>query len=265
MMEETSLLGDYVLAGVFATLSFVTIVYMISLAIKDVSIIDIAWGLGFVMLVWLMIYIEPDVDVMQIVVSVPIVAWGLRLATHIGTRKIGKPEDWRYAAWRKAWGHTFLWRSYLQIFLLQGFLMLVIALPLFVATADESVAVLAAPNILIGLAVWSVGFFFEAVGDLQLRLFLRKQETKGHIMRSGLWKYTRHPNYFGEMTMWWGLWLVVVLLPYGWLAIVSPLTITFLLTKVSGVAMLEKKYVKHKEFKAYKKVTNAILPAPPKA
>jgi steroid 5-alpha reductase family enzyme len=116
----------------------------------------------------------------------------------------------------------------------------------------------------LGAAVWLAGFLFEAVGDYQLGQFKRKPESKGKIMTSGLWRYTRHPNYFGEAALWWGIWLAALSVEGGWAGIISPLTIGFLLLKVSGVTMLEKKYVGNEEFAAYARRTSAFFPMPPK-
>ena len=251
---------------------FMSSVYLISLKLRDTSIVDIAWGLGFTVIATVLLGASGDSPVLQLM-SVLVYLWGFRLALHIYARKAGKPEDWRYANWRQQWGSTHWWRSFLQVFLLQTLLMLIIATPLLVAAAAPDVAVTSIAWL--GLIVWVVGFYFEAVGDLQLSRFIRKKkrtESKKRrkhakskeIMTSGLWCYTRHPNYFGEITQWWGLWLIATTLPYWWLAIISPLTITFLLLKVSGITMLEKKYDDNKEYQKYKQRTSALFPLPPR-
>ena len=151
--------------------------------------------------------------------------------------------------------------------MLQGLLAVVIAAPVLVAHHDSNDSLLN-ENIwltVIGSTVWWVGFLFESIGDWQLTKFIGNKKNKGKVMTTGLWKYTRHPNYFGEVTMWWGLWLIVAPLNGGITAIISPLTITFLLLKVSGIPMLEKKYEKKKAFQAYKKKTSAFFPLPPKS
>lgn len=275
--------------------------YIVSMLIKDTSIVDIGWGLGFVLVAWVLL---PGVDnlssrpelqgedsmhsVHKVVLAI-VTFWGLRLALHIFIRKAGKPEDWRYKNWREQWGKNHWWRSLLQVFILQGFLQLIIAAPIIVAAANQLVVdwVSNVPlesqsgtvpyswNILtiLGLALWAVGFFFEAVGDWQLTKFIKRRKKNAHkktkknqntIMKSGLWKYTRHPNYFGEIAQWWGLFFIVLPLEYGWVAIVSPLLITFLLLKVSGITMLEKKYDDNKEYQKYKARTSALIPLPPR-
>ncbi len=251
---------------------FMGLMYLLAQIKRDTSIVDIAWGLGFVV-AGVNLYLAMDGDnALFKLVQVLVTIWGLRLFLHIFIRKAGSDEDWRYANWREEWGKNHWWRSFLQVFMLQGFLMSVIAAPLIVSWASSDTSI--PPLAYVGAAVWAFGFYFEAVGDYQLSQFIKwKKETKKNkkkkkikteFMTQGLWRYTRHPNYFGEVTQWWGLWLIVVGAPYGLWAIVSPITITYLLLKVSGIPMLEKKWADDKEFKKYKKRTNAFFPGPPK-
>jgi steroid 5-alpha reductase family enzyme len=115
---------------------------------------------------------------------------------------------------------------------------------------------------LLGILIWTFGFFFESVGDFQLSRFIKSK--KGGIMKSGLWKYTRHPNYFGEVIQWWGIWLIALSVSYGWVSVIGPLLITFLILKVSGIPLLEKKMEENDEFREYKKNTSMFFPLPPK-
>lgn len=241
---------------------YMTLWYVFSLVIRDASVIDVAWGLGFVTIAMGFILFRNNTSIVQSIVTGLITVWGIRLAYHIGRRKIGKPEDWRYQQFRNAWGKWFALRSYVSLFLLQGFLMLVIAAPVYIAAYSSSSQL----NWLqiAGVMVWCFGFIFEAVSDYQLGKFLQTKSKPGSIMQTGLWKYSRHPNYFGEVTQWWGLWLVILPLSYGWLAIVSPVLITYLILFVSGVPMLEKKYADNPEFKKYIKRTSKFIPLPTK-
>lgn len=243
---------------------FMSIWWMVSVLMKDASIADVVWGLGFSSLVLYLWSINDDIGVLQLVVSVPMFVWGVRLALHIGTRKWGKPEDWRYVNMREKAGEKFWWFSFFSVFMLQGLFMLIISAPLIVASSSAESATLSNPTILGGLAIWTIGFIFEVIGDIQLRRFLRSRRKKGAVLNSGLWRYTRHPNYFGEAMMWWGLALVVVTLDNGYAAFLSPLLITFLLTKISGVKMLEKKHKQNKAYQDYIKSTNSFFPGRPK-
>jgi len=177
-------------------------------------------------------------------------------------RNRGRGEDYRYANWRRTWGRWFVPRSFLQIFMLQGFFLMIIAIPLILINRPGAGGL--RPLDFVGAAVWILGFLFEAVGDFQLRAFKADPANKGRIMDIGLWRYTRHPNYFGEAVMWWGIFLVALSAPGGWAAIVSPLVITGLLLRVSGVTLLEKKYAGNPAYADYVRRTSAFVPWFPK-
>jgi len=174
----------------------------------------------------------------------------------IGIRKIGKGEDYRYTKMRKDFGSGWKWVSYYKIFLFQGLLILLIESPLFISSleAEKSLGILS----YIGIIVWIWGFFWETVGDIQKYQF-KKTGSKG-IIQTGLWKYSRHPNYFGEITMWWAIFLIALEVPLGWLSIISPILITTLLIAFSGIPLLEKKHENDPEFQQYKKKTSALIP-----
>lgn len=234
--------------------------FLVSVFTKKNDVADIAWGLGFVMLAWMSLFLRKDISLLPLLTTLLVTIWGLRLAYHIYHRNKGKPEDYRYAAWRVAWGKWFYLRSYFQIYILQGFLMFVISLPVIFINVycTEPFGIIA----ILGICVWVIGFFFESVGDAQLAKFIKNGKNKGKLMQSGLWKYTRHPNYFGEVTQWWGIFIIALTVPYGFLSIIGPLTITFLILKVSGVPMLEKKMELNPEFAEYKKRTSMFIPLP---
>jgi steroid 5-alpha reductase family enzyme len=242
------------------------LIFILSLIKKNASIVDIAWGAGFVLVtasaLLFFTFRQQSLDSRKILTAVLITIWGSRLSWHIYQRNKGKPEDFRYAAWRQKWGKNFVLRSYFQIFLLQGFFLYLIVLPALFIIRDRFDGL----NHLdaFGLLVWLTGFFFEATADAQLKKFKKKPENKGKLIATGLWKYSRHPNYFGESVMWWGIFLIGLNAAGGWLGVTSPLTITILLTLVSGVPLLEKKYLGSPAFKAYKATTSAFFPLPPK-
>lgn len=244
---------------------YMTFWFLISVLAKRNDIADTAWGLGFVTVVFSLYYKYGFSNLYFAIIFALVTLWGLRLTLHIFTRNINKKEDKRYIELTKSWGKWFYLRSYLQVFLLQGFLMLLVSMSAIVASSYVPglfrIMLYRFPYFLyFGVLVWFVGFIFETVGDYQLSRFLSNPKNKGKIMSSGLWRYTRHPNYFGEVTQWWGLFLIVSTIPNWYLAIISPLTITCLILLVSGIPMTERPFESNPEFKKYKKVTSAFFP-----
>lgn len=241
---------------------YMTTAFVVALAKKRNDVADVAWGLGFILIAFVSLVDRRRIDARAVIATTFVVIWGARLAYHIWHRQRRRPEDFRYRAWREAWGKWFLPRSYAQIYLLQGFLMLLVSSP--IRFINRGPALPLGWLDLAGMAVWLIGFFFEAVGDWQLAQFMKDPANKGKIMDRGLWRFTRHPNYFGEVTMWWGLWLMALGVPGGGLSIIGPLLITWLILRVSGIPMLEKRYENDKAFQAYKARTSAFFPLPPK-
>jgi steroid 5-alpha reductase family enzyme len=225
------------------------------------DIADVAWGLGFILAAAVSLVAGGIFTLRGLLISSLVLIWGIRLALHIHKRNSGKGEDPRYRKWREEWGRWFVLRSFLQVFMLQGILLLMVAIPIVFANTEPA-APLGWLDFL-GITVWLTGFCFEAVGDLQLLRFIRTPTNKGRLMTTGLWRYTRHPNYFGEVTLWWGIWLMTLALPGGWLTVIGPLTITTLILKVSGIPMLEKPYEERADFQEYKRRTSAFFPLPP--
>ena len=187
-----------------------------------------------------------------------VIFWGIRLSLYIFLRNRNKSEDFRYKKWREEWGHTFYWRSYLQVYLLQAIFALVISAPIILvgSTLTSEIHWLS----VVGVAVWVLGFYFQTVGDQQLRVFKSTNQDKEKVITSGLWKYSRHPNYFGEVTMWWGIFIVVLPLNFGFWTIISPVVITYLIRYVSGVPMLEKRYENNRQYQEYKERVPALFP-----
>lgn len=248
---------NYYLTQALILLLYTTLWFAVSLVKKRNDVADIAWGLGFVLLSWSSLFYSQVFSVKALVVCILISIWGIRLASHIYRRHKGKPEDSRYLIWRKEWGKWFTLRSYLQVFLLQGFFLFLIIQPALLINNSH-----AEPGLLdiLGVAVWVIGFYFESAADLQLKNFLADPKNRGHLMDRGLWKYSRHPNYFGEVTQWWGIWILAASIPGGILTIIGPLTITWLILFVSGIPMLEKKYSGRPDFEEYKKRTSVFIP-----
>ncbi len=253
---------NFILYSALATFLYMMIIFTIAQIKKDNSIVDIAWGPGFILVSILTFLMSQKFMFRQILVLALVVVWGTRLALHITVRKRGRGEDFRYAQWRRDWGKWFLLRSLFQIFILQGILLLIIAYPIILINLSpiRGITILD----IIGVMVWLTGFSLEAIGDYQLFKFKRHPENKGKIITQGLWKYTRHPNYFGEALSWWGIFLIALSVRNGWTTVISPLLITFLLLRVSGITMLEKKYAGNKDFEDYAKRTSPFIPWFPK-
>lgn len=254
---------NYYLILAFSLFLYMNFWFLISLFKKRNDLADEAWGLGFVILAWLSYLITGDLNLPALLVNILVSTWGFRLFLHIYKRHQGKPEDSRYLIWRKDWGKWFVLRSYLQIYLLQGLMLFLVSIPVLIINRKPENFL----NVLsfIGFAIWLIGFFFESVGDSQLSTFIKNPENKGKLMQEGLWKYTRHPNYFGEVTQWWGIWLIVFSVSNSIVGIIGPITITILILFVSGVPLLEKKYAGRADFEEYKKRTSIFIPLPPKS
>ncbi|MGI6379627.1 MAG: DUF1295 domain-containing protein [Anaerolineae bacterium] len=252
------------LTGGLVILLYMVLLWVVSLALKNSSIVDIFWGAGFVLAVWLYHGLTPEgLVARKWLISLIVTVWGLRLSGHILWRNWGKPEDFRYAKWRRETGHSWWWRSFFKVFLLQGALMWIISTPLLGAQTQAPRSHLIWLDFA-GMVVWAVGFFFEAMGDLQLARFKADPANKGQVLDRGVWRYTRHPNYFGDATQWWGFYLIA-LAAGAWWTIFAPLIMTGLLLKVSGVALLEKTLKETKpQYADYIARTSAFFPLPPK-
>jgi steroid 5-alpha reductase family enzyme len=260
-------------ANPFAVSAIILFLYMswaflIALYLRNNSIVDIGYGLGFIMVAATILFNfgeHPLGGVITTLVSI----WGLRLAIRIHERNRNRPEDFRYAAWRAKWT-WFKTRSFFQIFMLQGFIIFLIVSPVVYAdsmAADPRLQYLS----VIGVLVWIIGFLFESVGDYQLDRFIRNPENKGHLMDQGLWGLSRHPNYFGEATEWWGIWIAALpaTLAAAWWApvvtlIASPVLITFFLLKVSGVPLLEAAMKERPGWSEYSRRVSMFIPWFPK-
>jgi len=247
-------------ATLLLTLALMFLLWLVSLARKDASIVDSFWGAGFAIIALACFFLTDGARPRKLLITTLVVVWGLRLALHIFARNHGKGEDYRYKAMRKRHGDRFALVSLFTVFVFQGLLMWVISLPVQVAEIAPAPAQLVWLDYL-GAALWAIGFLFEAVGDWQLARFKADPKNKGKVMNRGLWAFTRHPNYFGDATLWWGYFLIALAVPSAYWTIISPLAMTVLLMKVSGVALLEKKLVKPRpEYANYVRRTNAFFP-----
>jgi steroid 5-alpha reductase family enzyme len=252
----------YLLAAL-CILGWMTLLFVVAHFKKDNSIADIGWGLGFIIVTWVTLeYSHTNYGKQRLLIFLVLI-WGLRLASYIGIRNWGKPEDFRYANWRKEWGDKVAINSFLRVFLLQGFIMFLMCLPIITVNSTPRTVDLKFFYPL-GAAIWALGFFIEGIADHEMFFFKESPAHKGRVMDKGLWKYSRHPNYFGEMLVWWGIFFIAVPSGYWYISIISPVLITFLLLKVSGVTMLEKKYEGNDDYSAYKRRTSAFVPWFPK-
>ncbi len=253
---------DAVLVATSAVLVYMLIWFIVSLVLKRNDVADIAWGGGFIVAAFAAFVYHGAATPRALLVLALVTVWGLRLALHIGLRNRGKAEDARYRMWREEWGKHATLRSFFQIYLLQGMLLVIISIPVLKAVTTPAGSLTAFD--VFGMLVWVAGFLFEAFADWQLLQFKKEPGNKGRIITTGLWRFSRHPNYFGEVTIWWGIYLIALAVPGGWMTVIGPMTITALILGVSGIPMLEKKYEGNREFDEYKRRTSAFFPLPPK-
>lgn len=235
--------------------------WALSLGLRNSSIIDIFWGLGFALVSWTSLALTMNASAKSILLTLMVSLWGIRLAGYLAWRNLGKPEDYRYAAMRQKHGRKFPLISLFTVFGLQGLLTAVISLPLQVGI--NGTGSLNAVSCL-GVALWLIGLTFESVGDYQLARFKAHVSNQGKVMNRGLWRYTRHPNYFGDFLVWWGFFLVAAEPASWWWTIIGPLLMSFLLIRVSGVRLLESSLRSRIDgYEHYVRTTSAFLPWPP--
>ncbi len=258
-MEPNSLFPFLGLNLLVAVL-FMSGVWLLSLPTRNASLADVFWGLGFVLLAWLSFILTEGYPGRKLLLAGFTTVWGLRLSLYILRRNWGQGEDRRYQAWRAKRGESFWWTSLFTVFLTQAVLLWVVSLGVQLGQWSPTPPHLTGWDLL-GSLVWAVGLTFETVADWQLARFKADPANRGKVMNRGLWAYSRHPNYFGESLIWWGLFLITLATPLGWWAIISPVVITFLLLKVSGVVLLEKDIAERRpEYQKYLETTSAFIP-----
>lgn len=241
-----------------AVVIFFHLLFLVALLMRDNSIADVGWGASFVIAVIVLLINDNAINLSQLILAVLVMLWGGRLTAYLGLRKLGKGEDFRYQKWREQWGNTIVWRSYLQVFILQMVIMLIIALPIFVVFKSQQ------PEsilwVLVGCCLAIIGLYYEWVADYQLAQFKKDSRNAGKIIQQGLWRYSRHPNYFGEACFWWGIACFTFATNFWYLGVLSALLITLLVRFISGVPMLEEKYKDHPEFQKYAQRTSCFIP-----
>ena len=243
-----------------AVVTMMVIGWLVSLAYRNVTIVDSLWGLGFVLIAWLTYFMSEGFWGRNLLLAVLVTLWGLRLTAYLSWRNWGKGEDPRYGGWRKKSGERFWIVSLFKVFLLQAFFLWIIALALQIGQLATTPAKLTWLDLL-GTLVWIAGFIFESVGDWQLAQFKSDPANEGRVMDRGLWAFTRHPNYFGEFLVWWGVFLVTLSTPGSWWTILSPLIVTAVLLKMTGIALTEKALIENRPgYSEYVKRTSAFVP-----
>jgi steroid 5-alpha reductase family enzyme len=237
--------------------------WVASVVMRDASIVDPFWGVGFVLVAGIAAAVT-DGDPARRVLLVALTAiWGLRLSIYLFRRNRGHGEDFRYAAMRARNPRRFVWASLVTVFGLQGVLMLIVSLPVQMGQVPAGPGL--GPLAILGTAVWACGIAFEAIGDRQLARFRADHANRGRVLDTGLWRYTRHPNYFGDFLVWWGLWLIAAETGWGVLTIPGPILMSILLMRVSGVALLERDIAARRPgYADYVRRTSAFFPRPPR-
>lgn len=250
------------LTSAIVILAIVVITWVISLALRDASVIDPVWPLGFVAVAITAFVAGSGDEGRRLLILVLVAVWGLRLSAYLTWRNRGKGEDFRYAAMREKRGPSFWILSLVTVFILQGVLMWIVSLPVQLsAVPDRGLGLLAVA----GVAAWVIGFGFEAIGDWQLARFKADPGNRGTVLDTGLWRYTRHPNYFGDFMVWWGIFLVAAESGAGAWGFIGPILMTVLLVKVSGAGLLEKDIAQRRPgYAEYVRRTSGFFPRPPK-
>lgn len=247
----------YVNVGVIVAIFFI-IWFVVCVQQKNYGLVDIAWGLGMsVVALYLILAYQPNIQVMVSLVLISV--WGFRLAYYLGKRNWGNPEDYRYVQMRQRWGtKNPLLKAFLNVFVLQGVLLYIMMFSSMNAVNTQSTVNYVA--LVVGFLIAIVGLLFEIIGDYQLKLFKSDKRNHGKLITTGLWSITRHPNYFGEVTFWWGIFITSYQSTRSLIGIITPLLITLLINYVSGVPLLERKYASRDDYIQYARKTSRLIP-----
>jgi steroid 5-alpha reductase family enzyme len=250
--------SNLLLASGVTILAFIVSIWALSLWKRDASLIDIGWGPGFVLVAWVAASLGEGGARGALVLGL-VTLWGLRLGGYLLWRAWGEAEDPRYQAMRRHWGDRFPLMSLLTVYALQAGVMWVVSLPLVVSQLPGGAPLAAFDAVAAGFVV--IGLLFESIGDWQLARFRSDPANRGRVLESGLWRTTRHPNYFGDCVVHWGLFAMALGAPYGWITVVGPALMTFMLLRVSGVALLERSIGKRRpDYAGYRQRTSGFLP-----
>src|SRR3990167_8650123 len=237
-------------------IGFMSFTFIFGWLMQNNNVLDIAWGLGFIMVALFTINKNGLYLPAQLLATTLVIAWAFRITVYLFIRNYGKPEDIRFVQAAAHWGNRRSLYSFIFFYLMQGALTILICIPLIFINSSSSGSLTFLS--IIGAAIWLLGISIETIADIQLYTYLKNPAHHGLIMQSGLWKYSRHPNYFGEITLWWGIWLIALSIPYGWMTIVGPVTITSIILFLSGTPMTEKQLSKLAGFQEYKAKTSVL-------
>ena len=252
---------------------YIFIAFIVGTIKKNNGIMDIFYGPCFfvVALTSMVFYfiLNNSINFRQITITILVLIWSLRLATYVFIRNRGKPEDYRYKAMRERWATNIVLKSLIRVYIFQGIVIFIVSFPIWFTNSSANPPL---DNLLdfygitlwLGVIIWLIGFLFETFGDYQLYKFKQDPNNKGKVLDKGLWKYTQHPNYFGEVTQWWGIYVITIAVPFGFISIVGPIFITYMIIKVSGIRLLDKHYEGDDEYTNYKKRTRLFFPWFPK-
>lgn len=239
---------------------FMSAMFIIAQIKKDNSIADIAWGIGFVIVAWYSLYYCNSITARKWVAVILTTIWALRLSIYIAYRKKGHTEDARYRQWRKSWGNQQRLMGFLKVFMLQGFFILLISTSTIIINCNYQTPLQFSD--FLGIFIWLAGFLFETIADIQLYQFNHRPHAENSVLTTGLWKYSRHPNYFGETLMWIGLFVVALASPYGWIALISPVCILAIFFGAT-IKLTEEQMINNHEYKIYQRTTSIFIPRKP--
>lgn len=233
--------------------------FLVAKSRKRIDTVDVAWGLGFVLVAWATLWQSPSFH--SVLIANIVTVWGIRLAYHIYSRHTFTKEDRRYIELSKKWKGNFWTRAYVSIFLVQGALLILVSLPITVAS-NTGISTLHWLSY-VGVILWSAGFVIETVADKQLSDYL-KRKNRPAVMQEGFWRYSRHPNYFGELLQWWSVGIIALQVSYGWLGLIGPATLTILIVFISGIPPIERAKRSDKQYQVYRRKTSPLIPMPPR-
>jgi steroid 5-alpha reductase family enzyme len=248
---------------------YIFIAFIVGTAKKNNGLMDIFYGPAYFVVsitsLILNIILTSRFCIRQVIATSLVLIWAIRLATYVYIRNRGKPEDYRYKAMRERWKKNVALKSFFKVYLFQGIIVFLVDIPVWFTNISENPQVVSLLDfggitLWLGAIIWLIGFLFETIADFSLYKFIQDPANQGKIMTKSVWKYSMHPNYFGEVTQWWGLFVIALAVPFGFISFIGPAYITFQIIKVSGVKLLDKRFEGNEEYAAYKRRTSSFIP-----